>query len=202
MPFGIPLRVFRRPCKFRWASCNVHFRVEGVPLPCKPDSVPLLRGWTAISLTPPKRSALLAQSATNTRGSNGRAALPLFCLAPRGVCHAVRLPGFAVGSYSTISPLPVSLRTIGGIFLLHFPSEFLAVPVPHFHEARCPVVSGLSSPPLARNCDRPGSGGHKLRELPSISNQKDIEKKPDHHRQPDYKVHSHSRHGSHDRADT
>ncbi len=38
---------------------------------------------------------------------NGRAALSLFCLAPRGVCRAVRLPGFAVGSYSTISPLPV-----------------------------------------------------------------------------------------------
>lgn len=79
--------------------------------------------------------------------SNGRAALPLFCLAPREVCRAVRLPGFAVGSYSTISPLPVPLRAIGGIFLLHCLSGFLAVPVPHFHEARCPVVSGLSSPP-------------------------------------------------------
>lgn len=32
-------------------------------------------------------------------------------------------------------------------FLLHFPSGFLAVPVPRFHEARCPVVSGLSSSP-------------------------------------------------------
>jgi hypothetical protein len=78
---------------------------------------------------------------------NGRAALPLFCLAPREVCRAVRLPGFAVGSYSTISPLPVPLRAIGGIFLLHCLSGFLAVPVPHFHEARCPVVSGLSSTP-------------------------------------------------------
>ena len=77
---------------------------------------------------------------------NGRAALSLFCLAPREVCHAVRLPGFAVGSYSTISPLPVSLRAIGGIFLLHYLSRILSFPVPHFHEARCPVVSGLSSP--------------------------------------------------------
>jgi len=76
---------------------------------------------------------------------NGRAALSLFCLAPREVCRAVRLPGFAVGSYSTISPLPVTLRPIGGIFLLHCLSGFLALPVPHFHEARCPVVSGLSS---------------------------------------------------------
>ncbi len=78
---------------------------------------------------------------------NGRAALSLFCLAPREVCRAVRLPGFAVGSYSTISPLPVSLRAIGGIFLLHCLSGFLTSPVPHFHEARCPVVSGLSSIP-------------------------------------------------------
>lgn len=38
-----------------------------VPLPCKPDSVPLLRGWTVISLTPPRRSAPLARSATITR---------------------------------------------------------------------------------------------------------------------------------------
>lgn len=102
---------------------------------------------------------------------NGRAALSLFCLAPRGVCRAVRLPGFAVGSYSTISPLPVPLRAIGGIFLLHFPSGILAFPVPHFHEARCPVVSGLSSPPLARNCDRPGSGARKVAEQRLFSNQ-------------------------------
>ena len=49
---------------------------KGVPLPCKPDSVPLLRGWTAISLTPPKRSALLAQSATNTRRLTGGPPFP------------------------------------------------------------------------------------------------------------------------------
>lgn len=63
---------------------------------CRPPvsrilSLPLARDWTAISLTPPRRSALLAQGATNTRGSNGRATLPLFCLAPRGVCRAARV---------------------------------------------------------------------------------------------------------------
>ena len=77
-----------------------------------------------------------------------------------------------MGSYSTISPLPVALRPIGGIFLLHFLSGFLSLPVPHFHEARCPVVSGLSSPPLARNCDRPGSGAPKLSRRRPLSNQK------------------------------
>ena len=112
----------------------------------------------------------------------GRAALSLFCLAPREVCRAVRLPGFAVGSYSTISPLPVSLRTIGGIFLLHCLSGILSFPVPHFHEARCPMVSGLSSPPACAetatvrgaaggNCPAVGHcpikiGDHEFRDLP------------------------------------
>ena len=124
---------------------------------------------------------------------SGRAALSLFCLAPREVCRAVRLPGFAVGSYSTISPLPVPdlRRAIGGIFLLHCLSGFLTSPVPHFHEARCPVVSGLSSPPLARNCDRPGSGALKLSRLRLLSNQKHIEEKPSDHHQADHDLKSH-----------
>jgi hypothetical protein len=50
----------------RLASCMPGGE-KGVPLPCKPDFVLSLRRWTAISLTPPERSALLAQSATITR---------------------------------------------------------------------------------------------------------------------------------------
>ena len=107
-----------------------------------------------------------------------------------------------MGSYSTISPLPVPLRVIGGIFLLHFPSEFLAVPVPHFHEARCPVVSGLSSTPLARNCDRPGSGAIRVGELGLFSNQKHIEEKPDDHQYADYEPDDHPCKCAHHRADT
>jgi hypothetical protein len=57
-------------------------------------------------------------------------------------------------------------------FLLHFPSGFLAVPVPHFRKARCPMVSGLSSLPLARNCDRPGDGDDKLAGWADHSKQK------------------------------
>jgi hypothetical protein len=49
---------------------------KGVPLPCKPDSVHPLRGWTVISLTPPRRGALLAQSATNTRRLTGGQPFP------------------------------------------------------------------------------------------------------------------------------
>ena len=88
-------------------------------------SIPLARNWTVISLTPPRRSAPLARSATNTRGLNGRAALPLFCLAPRGVCRAAPVALGAVGSYPTISPLPVPLRAIGGML-----SAALSVRVP------------------------------------------------------------------------
>jgi hypothetical protein len=88
-------------------------------------STPLARDWTVISLTPPERGAPLARGATNTRGCDGRAALPLFCLAPRGVCRAALVALGAVGSYPTISPLPESLRTRGGMF-----SVALSVRVP------------------------------------------------------------------------
>ena len=111
---------------------------------------PPYSGWT-----PPERGA------TNTRECCGRAALPLFCLAPRGVYHASSVTIGAVGSYPTISTLPVSLRTIGGLF-----SAALSVrsglhrTIPRFHKARCPLVSGLSSrfPPKRNPRDRPGSG--------------------------------------------
>ncbi len=110
---------------------------------------PPYSGWT-----PPERGA------TNTRECCGRAALPLFCLAPRGVCRASSVTLGAVGSYPTISPLPLA-ETRGGIL-----SAALSVrvglhrPGPRFHEARCPVVSGLSSrfPPKRNPRDRPGSG--------------------------------------------
>lgn len=41
-----------------------------------------------------------------TRGFNGPAALPLFCLAPHGVFPASRLAARAVSSYLAFSPLP------------------------------------------------------------------------------------------------
>ncbi len=47
----------------------------------------------------------------------------LFGLAPDGVCRAVRITADAVSSYLAISPLP-ALASLGGIFLLHFPSPW------------------------------------------------------------------------------
>ena len=51
------------------------------------------------------------------RSRSARAApRPLFGLAPSGVCLAVRVTTNAVVSYTAVSPLPVSSRTIGGLF--------------------------------------------------------------------------------------
>jgi len=57
--------------------------------------------------------------------------------------------------------------------LLHFPSGRLATSVPRFHEARCPMVSGLSSTMLlTHDRDRPGGGERReSREGPSSKDQ-------------------------------
>jgi hypothetical protein len=52
-----------------------------------------------------------------TRDSDGAGrASPLFGLAPGGVCHAAPVASRAVVSYTTVSPLPVPSRVIGGLF--------------------------------------------------------------------------------------
>ncbi len=66
-----------------------------------------LQDWTVISLTP--RTGSPAEAGGDYYpGIGGRAVLPLFCLAPRGVFRAALVALGAVGSYPTISPLPVS----------------------------------------------------------------------------------------------
>jgi hypothetical protein len=52
-----------------------------------------------------------------TRDSDGAGrASPLFGLAPGGVCLAAPVASRAVVSYTTVSPLPVPSRVIGGLF--------------------------------------------------------------------------------------
>lgn len=59
---------------------------------------------------------LLAQGATNTRRSwSGGPPFPCSVLHHAGFAVPRRLPGRAVGSYPTLSPLPVPLRAIGGL---------------------------------------------------------------------------------------
>ncbi|GAA5482222.1 hypothetical protein Hsar01_01439 [Haloferula sargassicola] len=126
---------------------------KGRPLPCKPDSVrPAFAGLGDHFSHRARRRPRGLGAATNTRGFGGRAALPLFCLAPRGVCRATVVTSGAVGSYPTFSPL---LRRVGAVcFLLHFPSGRLDATVPLFQGARCPVVSGLSSAGFRKNQQR------------------------------------------------
>lgn len=110
-------------------------------------SIPPERDWTAISLTPPERSAPLARSATNTRSQTGGPPFPCYVLHRAGFSVPLRLPSARWALTPPFHPYLCPCGPSAVCFLLHYPSGFLAVPVPHFHEARCPVVSGLSSIP-------------------------------------------------------
>src|SRR3979409_783135 len=68
---------------------------------------------------------------------------PLFGLAPGGVCHAASVAGRAVGSYSTVSPLPARRTGQAVCFLWHFP---WGRPPPDVIRHRVSVEPGLSSP--------------------------------------------------------
>ena len=99
------------------------------------------RSFLSTRLAP---GAPLARSATSTRKLAGEQPFP---------CYVLHHARFAVPSgcpdsrWALTPPFHpyLCLAAIGGIFLLHCLSGFLSSPVPHFHEARCPVVSGLSS---------------------------------------------------------
>ena len=70
--------------------------------------------WATIPLGPPLPTASSSLPGSDASHANA----PLFGLAPNEVCRAVSVTRNAVGSYPTISPLPV-LANVGGIFLLH-----------------------------------------------------------------------------------
>ena len=126
-------------------------------------SIPLTRDCTVISLTPPERSAPLARSATNTRSVTGGPPYPCSVLHHAGFAVPPRLPATRWALTPPFHPYLCPCGPSAVFFLLHFPSDGLETAVPCFHKARCPMVSGLSSTRLAPNCDRPGSGGDKLR---------------------------------------
>jgi hypothetical protein len=133
------------------------------PLSCKPDSVSPAFAEVDDHFSPRLRGSPLARTATNTRGYDGRAALPLFCLAPREVCRAA----------------PVT-RTRGG--LLPHPFTLTCALAGHRRYALCctvcPAALTLPSPsferrvalrcpdfpqPCKQDCDHPESGKAKLR---------------------------------------
>jgi hypothetical protein len=63
-------------------------------------------------------------------------------LAPDGVCLALPVARKAVGSYPAVSPLPVALRPIGGLFSV---ALSVALPRPAVSWHSCPMVPGSSS---------------------------------------------------------
>jgi hypothetical protein len=60
-------------------------------------------------ISPRVRRTFIRRDATIPEDFSGPAALPLFCLAPRGVFPASRITPRAVSSYLAFSPLPVPL---------------------------------------------------------------------------------------------
>src|SRR6266436_5670025 len=60
-----------------------------------------------IQISPNARRIFIRRGATIPEDFYGPAALPLFCLAPRGVFRASQITPRAVSSYLAFSPLPV-----------------------------------------------------------------------------------------------
>src|SRR5690625_1412779 len=82
----------------------------------------------------------------------GRAVASLFGLASGGVCRAAAVASRAVRSCRTLSPLPVSLPTTGGLLSVALcvksPGACGAGALPRRYLAPCHVQPGLSSMPL------------------------------------------------------
>ena len=106
-----------------------------------PASMANGRGWKKSSAEPadkpgsvvdshssgPPIAGRLKQPTRNQRGP--RQWFPIWSCSRWGLpCRPVAR--LAVRSYRTISPLPASRRTVGGIFLLHFPSTRAAQALP------------------------------------------------------------------------
>ena len=109
---------------------------------CKPGSVE----YYLVTVIPLGAWSPTPSSSLPAASLSGRA-VPrcLFGLAPAGVCRATAVTSCAVGSYPTVSPLPVRRRTgaIGGLFSVALSVEANASPR-HYLAAR-PVEPGLSS---------------------------------------------------------
>ena len=135
-------------------------------LACKPGSVWLRREPERGSHSSGTAFArCLAQPTRMTGLETGRkafrpAASSLFGLAPGGVYRAISVAGDAVGSYPTLSPLPVMT---GGLLSV---ALSLRSPSPDVIRHRVSVEPGLSSPYrlsalVKRGCPANWQGSHK-----------------------------------------
>lgn len=146
-------------------------------LACKPGSVWLRRepergshsSGTAFArcLTQPTRMTGLETSRKAFRPT----ASSLFGLAPGGVYRAISVAGDAVGSYPTLSPLPVMT---GGLLSV---ALSLRSPSPDVIRHRVSVEPGLSSPYrlsalVKRGCPANWQGSHKRERSQLLSKSK------------------------------
>jgi hypothetical protein len=100
------------------------------------------RSFLSTRLAP---GAPLARDATSTRELAGGQPFPCYVLHHPGFSLPLRLPSARWALTPPFQPYLCPCGPSAVYFLLHFPSGFLSVPVPCFHRADCPTVSGLSS---------------------------------------------------------
>ncbi|AGT08055.1 hypothetical protein JCM7686_0946 [Paracoccus aminophilus JCM 7686] len=108
---------------------------------CKPDFVQGLPLWMTIHLGPPLLTGSSCQPGSFRRRPPCRlpCARSLFGIAPGGACLAGPVTRPAVGSYPTVSPLPIKM---GGLFSV---ALSLGLPPPGVTRHRAFMESGLSS---------------------------------------------------------
>ena len=117
-----PRRTARGPsCARRPVSRVLSPRAHGFT-PALAGFLPMCAGAAAIYLAPP-----LPTGSSGQPGDWSGAVVPLFDLAPDGVCHAPGVATGAVSSYLAISPLSRMTGTV--CFLWHFPSGRPAPPL-------------------------------------------------------------------------
>ena len=148
MGFPYQCRGIANPVFLRVSILNFKFsKKRGCRLPVSRIlSTPVLpgagRSFLSTQLAP---GAPLARSATNTRELTGGPPFPCYVLHHPGFSLPLRLPSARWALTPPFQPYLCPCRPSAVYFLLHFPSGFLSVPVPCFHKANCPTVSGLSS---------------------------------------------------------
>src|SRR5581483_1175086 len=120
---------------------TIRNRILAIQVKVKSWSRPVSRvlSWTIIHLGHASPHASGGQPGNGA----GHTIVPLFGLAPGGVCHATTVTSRAVRSYRTISPLPARLR---GRRRYVFCGTFRRLAPPRRYLAPCPAEPGLSSP--------------------------------------------------------
>ena len=118
----------------------------------KPNSVDVIISLAKPLPVPSLRSYPKAPFSGLEKSEADRLKASLFDLAPDGVCHAVALAWNAVGSYPTISPLPLS--PLGTLRRFIFCGTFLQ-PSPHNQRPLRLGRPGVTRHPVLRSSDFP-----------------------------------------------